>query len=89
MKIQQHENKRRGWVEGSVYNVYRLFWANSNVLWNDKFTSYISDNDEWNPERSDKQRESHSICKWHTGRNEDRERTQWNYKGNIKEARGE
>jgi len=46
MGIQQCKDKGRGRVEGSVYNAHRLIRANGHVLWNDKFASYLSGNDE-------------------------------------------
>ena len=43
-------------MEGSIYNIYGVLWTNSNVFWDDKFTSHILGNDEQNLERPNKQK---------------------------------
>ena len=40
-------------MEGSIHDPYKVLWADSYVLWNDKFASHILGDDEWNPERYD------------------------------------
>lgn len=38
-------DKKEKWIKGSVYNFRRVVQTNSNILWSNKLTSNIQNND--------------------------------------------
>ena len=39
-------NKEREWVESSIHDFKRVVWTNCDVLWTDKLSSDVSNDDE-------------------------------------------
>ena len=57
-------NKEKRWVEGSVHNTGKILWTNSNILWLDKLTYNVSNNNEWDSVRFDQHQKIGKPYRW-------------------------
>jgi len=80
-------DKGRRWVEDSIHHTRRVIQANSNVFWTYKFTSNVSDHDEWNSVGSHQHWKSGKFYRWCDNRDRNRERT-WQDSGGSSEEIG-